>query len=46
MFGRAIDRKGETASPGQKREVYLAQSLMILGIIIGVIGVWLAVNKH
>ena len=46
MFGRAIERKGETASFAQKREVYLAQSLMILGIFMGVIGVWLAVNKH
>ena len=46
MFCRAVERKGDSASCSQRREVYLAQSLMGFGIFMGVIGVVLAVNKH
>ena len=46
MFCRAIERKRDSASPSQRREVYLAKSLMAFGILMGVIGVLLAVKKH
>jgi len=37
---------GDRATPAQKREIYLAQGLMCLGIFIGVVGVYLALQKQ
>ena len=41
------DEEDERPTPEQKREVIFAQTLMCMGIVMGLIGVWMAIsNQH
>jgi len=45
MFNSTVKRLGNRATVHQKREVYLASVLMWVGIAIGVVGVYIALQK-
>jgi amino acid permease len=46
MFRKVIQDKREPITPGEEREVQIALGLMVVGVTMGLIGVWVELQQQ